>query len=262
MEFERPGNGGSNNGFGLQILSGYPQTTQPVFSAQYPAAAPRQYSTTYAPTADVSINTPPNIIVVIDIHSGPGVHNPITLPSNIRVGYPYEPRDRCTALYPYWGSIPTTIDWKTFFQPEDMISVNKAYQFFSQIDNKILKIKDIPHHVYYYVKQPNNLYQLQLYQKLNQIILDSNGINQSQVTDFTTSKVSFQLKDVIANIINAVNGSPTAIIMHTCDTSREKITRKVHIGTGFSAYNQPPRNMNSRSRKRRRANKRKNTRKN
>jgi hypothetical protein len=265
MEYEVPGNGGST-GFSFQPPAGFAAAQQPTFP-QFPAAAPRAYSGTYAPTTDVSINTPPNIIVIIDVHSGSGVHNPITLPPNVRVGFPYEPRDRCTMLLPYWKSIPTTIDWQSFFQPENMFSVNKSYQFFSQIDNKILKIKDIPFQVYYYVKQANNQYQLQLNQKLNEIILDSNGINQSQVTDFTTSKVTFQLKDLITNIVNAVNGSPTAIIMHTCDSSREKSTRRVHIGTGFSAYNRTPTNrnlgnMNNRSRKSHRGLRRKKTRKN
>jgi hypothetical protein len=263
MEYERPGNGGLSNGFGLQLPAGYGQPQQPIFAPpqqqqvfqQFPAAAPRQYSGTYAPATDVSVNTPPNYIIVVNLHGGPGIHSPITLPPNIRVGYPYEPRDRCTSLYPEY--MPKSLDWRSFFQANDMISKHKSYQFFSQIDNKSLSISnDIPYHVYYYIRQANNQYAMMSYLRLNKIIPDENGIDRRNVTNFNSNRINFQLKDLIANIIHNYAATNVAVIMNTCDAFDGNNTRSVYQGAGLRIFN----SLNNR--KRRYRLKRKNTRKN
>jgi len=264
MEYERPGNGGINNGFGLQLPAGYGQPQQSIFTPpqqqvfqQYPAAAPRSYTGTYTPATDVSVNTPPNFIIVVNLHGGPGIHSPITLPPNIRVGYPYEPRERCTSL---WASVqmPRSLDWRSFFQTGNTRSKHKPYQFFSQIDNKSLSGSNtIPYHVYYYYRQPNNQYALMSYLRLNKIIPDENGFDRRNMTNFNSNKINFQLKDLIANITNNYAATTAAIIMNTCDNFEGSNTRSVYQGSDLRIFN----SVNNQSRKRRRGLKRK-TRKN
>jgi hypothetical protein len=262
MEYERPGNGGST-GFSFQPPVQYQQAAQQQVFQQYPAAAPRAYSGTYVPATDVSVNTPPDIIMVIDIHAGPGIHESIQLPSNIRVGYPYEPRDRCTIVSPSFSTGPTSIEWKKFFQPDDMISRHIPYNFFSQIDNKLLIQKDIPTNFYYYAKNlyDNSTYNLTYASGIERIIKkDATGTNRFGGTNF-----NYRLKDLISVLIGVAQGKSTAIIMHTCDSLPTNPLRTVYTGShpGFGAYNsRGNRNMNNmgRSRKNRRNLKRKNKR--
>jgi len=259
MDFERPGNGGISNGFGLQLPAGWGQAPQPpqsVFTAPFPAAAPRSYTGTYTPATDITVDTLPNYIIIVNLHGGPGIHSPITLPPNIRVGYPYEPRDRCTILYP--EHMPRSLDWRSFFQTGDMLSKHKSYQFFSQIDNKSLSISnDIPYHVYYYIRQANNQYAMMSYLRLNKIIPDEHGIDRRNVTNFNNKQINFQLKDLIDNIKLNYGATNVAIIMNTCDSFANTGTRSVYQGKGLRIFN----SLNNKSRKRRRGLKRK-TRKN
>jgi len=271
MEYERPGNGGLSDGFGLQLPAGYGQPQQSIFTPpqqqvfqQYPAAAPRQYSGTYAPATDVSVNTPPDIIMVIDIHGGPGIHESIPLLPNIRVGYPYEPRDRCTVISPSFDRTPTTIDWRTFFQSNDMISRHKPYNFFSQIDDKVLLQKDVPTNFYYYEKNlyENSTYNLKYTSGIDKIIKkDATGTNRFGRTNF-----EYRLKDLINVLMGVARGKSAAIIMHTCDSLPTNPTSIVYTGArpGFGAYNsRSNRNLNNMGRSRkRRGLKRKNTRRN
>jgi hypothetical protein len=264
MDYERPGDGGLSDGFGLQLPAGWGQAPQPppqqqVFQQQqiFPAAAPRSYTGTYTPASDVSVNTPPNFIIVVNLHGGPGIHSPITLPPNIRVGYPYEPRERCTSL---WASaiMPRSLDWRSFFHSGNTRSKHKPYQFFSQIDNKFISGSNtMPYHVYYYIRQPNNQYALMSYLRLNKMILDKNGFDRRTMTNFNSDKIDFQLKDLIDNIKLNYGATTAAIIMNTCDSYEGSNTRSVYQTPNLRIFN----SVNNQSRKNRRGLKRK-TRKN
>jgi hypothetical protein len=155
--------------------------------------------------------------------------------------------------------MPKSLDWSSFFQTGNMMSKHKSYQFFSQIDNKSLSISnDIPYHVYYYIRQANNQYALMSYLRLNKIIPDENGIDRRNITNFNSTQINFQLKDLIANIKLNYAATSVAIIMNTCDSFANTGTRSVYQGAGLRIFN----SLNNKSRKRRRSLKRKNTRKN